>query len=159
MGIFDELKQIANDVKKEIKDSGIKDDLSKFGKEVEKGFQDLADSAKETFGTSNNNSGSNSTNTPSENTSNGKTIPGEYSSFPAFSKAPDNLSTKDESKYKRCSMDFYNATEEDIKSYISLITSQGYAQATDVRFEKDNTYIIVDPDGNNGLNIVFHIKK
>ena len=142
MGLFDSLKKLTENIGKEIKESGIKDDLSKFGQDMADGFQDLANTAKEDLRGSGKNK-----------------IPDEYSEFPLFSKSPDKVWITKDWKYKRCSMDFYNVTEDEIKDYTYLITSRGYFQASNVRYEKENTYIIVDPNVSYGLNIVFHIKK
>ena len=142
MGLFDSLKKLTENIGKEIKESGIKDDLSKFGQDMADGFQDLANTAKEDLKGSGKNK-----------------IPDEYNEFPLFSKSPDKVTINKNWKYKRCSMDFYNVTEDEIKDYTYLITSRGYFQASNVRYEKENTYIIVDPNVRYGLNIVFHIKK
>ena len=146
MGLFDSLKKLTENIGKEINESGIKDDLSKFGKDMADGFQSLADTAKDDLKGKNKESDKNK-------------IPEEYSEFPTFSRNPDRVNISKTWKYKRCSMVFYNATEDEIKDYTYLITSRGYIQNSKVRYDKENTYIIVDPEYSNGLNIVFHIKK
>ena len=63
-------------------------------------------------------------------------------------------------QYQRCTMDFYDVTEEEVKDYCNQIWKAGYTQSTKVRYDKDNTYIIVDYDeASQKLNLVFHIKK
>ena len=94
------------------------------------------------------------------NSATGKDIPAEYGSFPVFRSKADEVSTKDVGNYKRCTMDFYNVPEEEIQSYVSKISTEGYVKGSDVRFDKSNTYIIVDYDKyGKSLNLVYHIKK
>ena len=87
-----------------------------------------------------------------------KEIPSEYSHFPTFDHAIDTISTKNESKYKRCTMNFYNVKLDEVNAYIEKILSLGYKKETDVRFEKDNEYIIVDYNKEPELNLVFHVR-
>ena len=56
-------------------------------------------------------------------------------------------------------MDFYSVTEQEVENYRNQIRGEGYVQNTDVRFDKENTYIIVDYSSGSDLNLVFHIKK
>ena len=89
-----------------------------------------------------------------------KEIPAMYSDFPKFSKNPDEFTTKETDKYTRCSMTYYNVTSEEIQSYTMKVQAQGYYKGSKVRYDKSNTYIIIDNDPPAGaLNIVFHIKK
>lgn len=91
---------------------------------------------------------------------NKKEIPAIYSDFPKFSKNPDDFITKETDKYTRCSMTYNNVTNEEIQSYIMRVQSQGYYKGSKVRYDKSNTYIIIDNNPPSGaLNIVFHIKK
>ena len=55
-------------------------------------------------------------------------------------------------------MNFYNVTEQEVSDYISKINSLGYIKGSNVRFDKGNTYIIVDKNYGD-LNLVFHIKR
>ncbi len=157
MGLFDDLKKLTNDISKEIEKSGVKDDLAKFGKNISEGMQDLEKNAQE-FIKNAQNSSEDGTN-PFRKENNTKEIPAEYSEFPTFDKAPNNLKTIETEKYKRCSMDFYDYTEQEVENYKAKIIELGYVQNTKVRFDKGNTYIIVDQDDISGLNIVFHIKR
>ena len=148
MGLFDELKKIS------------KGDIEKFGKEFVNNVQNVtndigANISKEIK----NATGVDVTQSGEAKKSNVKEIPAEYSEFPTFSKDPDDLETKETDKYKRCSMNFYNVSNEEIESYTSKIQSLGYTKNTKVRFDKGNTYIIVDTDTSYDLNLVFHIKK
>ena len=72
MGLFDKLVKTIND-------SGLKDEFQKIGKEIEK-------SVKENGGK------------PSST----KTIPSDYSHFPAFEGEISDLSVKNIDKYHRC---------------------------------------------------------
>ncbi len=143
MGLFDELKKIS------------KGDIEKFGKDVVSNIQNVTNEITK-------NVSEDLKNTTGFNTEakKGKEIPAEYSDFPVF-KAPDDLETKDTNKYKRCSMTFYSSSynSEEVGQYVLKIQSLGYYKGSKVRYDKGNTYIIVDEDAPNGLNIVFHIKK
>ena len=66
-------------------------------------------------------------------------IPLEYSMFPVLEATIGNLTTKKTDNYKE------------------KIVSEGYSKASNVRYEKDRTYIIVDDTGTN-LVLVYHIK-
>ena len=142
MGLFDELKKIS------------KGDIEKFGKDIVSNIQNVTNE----ISTNVSNEIKNATGVDVNKTSK-KEIPEEYSDFPTFSKDPDDLTTKETDTYTRCSMNFYSTTEEEIQAYIMKIQSLGYYKGSKVRFDKGNTYIIVDEDGPNGLNIVFHFKK
>ena len=83
-------------------------------------------------------------------------IPEEYNYFPVFNGKIGNLITKNEEKYKRCSITYYNVTNEEVENYIKTIEDAGYEKKTDVRYEKNNEYIIVDYKYD--LNIVYHVK-
>ena len=135
MGLFD------NFVKNVVKNTIGEEEANKLGDKI----KEFANENKEAF------------NSATSNVSGGKEIPSDYSHFPAFDKPVDKLSTKNESKYKRCTMDIYSAKEEDIDAYREKIESLGYKKMTNVRYEKDNEYIIVESTG-SGLHLVFHIR-
>ena len=132
MGIFDNLVKSVSDLVKTDEAQKLKDNLKSFAKNVETNASDR--------------------------TGSGKSIPEEYSHFPVFNGKIDDLVTKKEDKYKRCSMNYYGATDDDIDSYIKTIEEAGYEKKTDVRYEKNNEYIIVDNASFNYLNIVYHVK-
>ena len=87
-------------------------------------------------------------------------IPIEYKDFPRFGKYTRKVRKKDTSKYTRCTMNFKNVSEVEISSYIDKIKMAGYVQGSKVRFDKGNTYIIVDyKETYDELELVFHIKR
>lgn len=86
------------------------------------------------------------------------TIPEKYNEFPKFNGNISSVNEKNESKYERCTMYYKNISASDLNNYLDEITNNGYDKKTSVRYEKDNTYIIVDPKGND-LTLVFHIKR
>ncbi len=87
-------------------------------------------------------------------------IPEEYAEFPRFEKYTRRVNTKNTSSYTRCTMEFRNITQEEVDNYIDKIKLAGYSQGSKVRFDKGNTYIIVDyRETYDGLEIVFHIKR
>jgi len=87
-----------------------------------------------------------------------KEIPEKYSEFPKFRDEVYHLSETKTSKYTRCTMNFTNVKDREIEDYIYKIQSLGYVKGSEVRFDKENTYIIVDYNSGK-LNLVFHIKK
>ena len=57
-------------------------------------------------------------------------------------------------------MEFRNVSEAEVSNYIDKIKLQGYSQGSKVRFDKENTYIIVDyKETYDELVVVFHIKR
>lgn len=85
-------------------------------------------------------------------------IPTQYSEFPVFNGNMTSLTEKNEPRYIRCTMDYKNVSSIDFTNYINTINAAGYVQASNVRYEKANTYIIVEHAGNS-LHLVFHIKR
>ena len=87
----------------------------------------------------------------------GFTIPNEYQNFPVFDGAIIDLTTKKTDKYERCTMKYHNLSEDLVNNYRNKIINNGYEQATSVRYEKGNTYIIID-NNDDVLTLVYHIK-
>ena len=135
MGLFDKL---VKDVKNAIN--------SEDAKKIKDGLQNFVD-----------NDLKNVVPQSSSSSSSGKTIPEEYSHFPVFESELGEVKTKVEEKYKRCTMKYYKATEEEIEAYKDKIVALGYEKMTDVRYEKDNEYIIVD-NNVSPMEVVFHVK-
>lgn len=129
MGIFDDLKSV-------VKDAIGEENAKKLGDKIKEYANTASEQLKSTTS---------------------KEIPSDYTHFPAFNKPIERISTRVESKYKRCTMYFYNVTEEEINAYRDNIVSLGYEKMSDVRYEKDNEYIIVEEDGNQ-FHLAFHIK-
>lgn len=137
MGLFDNLV-------KQFNESGLKDELSKVGKEI---------------GETVNNAGNDLQNLVSTGSTGreAKKVPGGYEHFPQFDGVIKDISTKVIDKYHRCTIDYEKSTVEKINEYRNQVVAAGYAKATDVRYEKGKEYIIIDPDG-DCLHLVFHIK-
>ena len=142
MGLFDSLKKFGEDIGKEI-EKGVNSEAFKNVKNAVENAANSASSEIKSFVDSN---------TPKT-----KEIPAEYSEFPKFRDTVTDLSTKETEKYTRCTMNFSDATEQEISEYISKINSLGYVKGSNVRYDKGNTYIIVE--GDYGLHLVFHIKR
>ena len=132
MGIFDDLKKLGQDLGKEIEKN--------VGADTLKNIKDAVAGAASAGGNKN------------------KEIPEEYSEFPKFREECTDLTTKKTDKYIRCTMNFYNVTDREVEDYIYKLRTLGYERGSDVRFDKGNTYIIVD-NGSYSLNLVFHIKR
>lgn len=139
MSLFDSLKKLGEDISKKVEDT-VKSDA----------FKDVKNAISKNVQNGNSASSNNAPKT--------KEIPAEYSEFPKFKDIVTDLSTKETGAYTRCTMNFPNATEQEISEYISKINSLGYVKGSNVRFDKGNTYIIVDNQYGD-LNLVFHIKK
>ena len=141
MGLFDSLKKMTEDLGKEIEKGVNSEGFKDFKNAVENAAKDASNGVN-----------------PFAAEHKTKEIPAEYSEFPTFSSNPDELRTTETDKYIRCSMEFYHATEQEVAEYVSKINSLGYVKGSRVRYDKGNTYIIVDTD-NGGLNLVYHIKR
>ena len=131
---------------------GLFDDLKKLSKDVVDGLQTISkDVASEV---------SKMEEVRRTEVEKAKTIPEAYGSFPKFSKECTHLDEKKTDKYQRCTMDYRGVTKQEVEDYQNSIKNEGYVQNTTVRFDKDNTYIIVDySEAGQDLNLVFHIKK
>ena len=81
-----------------------------------------------------------------------------YNKFPQFDGKLASLYEKDTPKYMRCTMDYRSVSSLDFEDYIYQITEAGFIQESNIRYEKENTYIIVEYS-NRMLHLVFHIKK
>ena len=83
-------------------------------------------------------------------------LPEEFASFPKYEgtivNGPERKSTD---KYERITVYFEGLPNND---YISKIQENGFYKASNVRYEKGNTYIIIET--NRGYTkIAYHIKK
>lgn len=83
-------------------------------------------------------------------------VPTKYSDFPNYNgkikNAPKETVTD---KYSRLTI-LYKGSPK--KEYYDLLNMMGYVQGSDVRFDKDNTYVIVEKIGFN-TKIAYHIKE
>ena len=91
-----------------------------------------------------------------DNSSSNIDIPIKYSDFPIYpgdvKRQPQEITTP---KYSRLTI-FYKGSPK--KEYFDLLNMMGYQQGSDVRFDKDNTYVIVEKMGFN-TKIAYHIKE
>ncbi len=150
MGFFDDLKKTINE-------SGIKDSLSQVGKDLDKATREIGNDFNNSqfkeeltkmgkdLGITNGNS------TPN------KKVPDEYMNFPQFEGTIADLSTKKIDKYHRCTIDYNGVTDESVNSYITKIKESGFTKGSDVRYDKDNSYIIVEHEDSK-LHLVFHVR-
>lgn len=83
-------------------------------------------------------------------------VPIKYSDFPNYNgkikNAPKETITD---KYSRLTI-FYKGSPK--QEYYDLLNMMGYVQGSNVRFDKDNTYVIVEKIGFN-TKIAYHIKE
>ena len=145
MGLFDSLKKIGEDIGKEIEKGVNSEGFKDFKKAIGDAAKEASDEMSSITGT----------NSSSQNL---KEIPAQYSEFPTFKEGAPYLKTTETEKYIRCTMEYPNASDQEISEYVSKINSLGYVKGSNVRYDKGNTYIIVDTE-NGGLNLVFHIKR
>ena len=107
----------------------------------------MGDEISKTFSNTNYNNANTNTNNNDK-----YTIPEEYKEFPVLPGVIYHLNTKKTDKYQRCTIKYNNLSENVVTQYKNKIV-----KATDVRYEKNNTYIIVDFNGSD-LELVYHIK-
>ena len=136
MGLLDSLKKLGDNISKEI-EKGVNSEAFKSVKDT------LANVSA---------SVSNAVN-PQE-----KEIPQEYMGFPKFKETVKNLSTKETPDYTRCTMYFSDGSRDDLEAYTNQLEQLGYVKNSLVRYDKGNTYIIVDYAFEK-LILVFHIKR
>ncbi len=88
-------------------------------------------------------------------------IPVEYQFFPVFEKEiKQRIQERKTDKYTRCTIDYNHVSQEESDNYISIVENYGYEKATKVRYDKGNTYIIIEYHPIvKRLHIVFHIKN
>lgn len=83
-------------------------------------------------------------------------IPSEYSDFPVYpGKLTSKPTTTNTSSYSRLTL-FYKG--KPVSEYYDTLSAAGYTQYSSVRYDKDNTYVIVERFGNS-TKIAYHIKK
>ena len=58
-------------------------------------------------------------------------------------------------KYNRLTITYKGTIKDE---YISALRDNGYQEGSKVRYDKGNTYVIVEPTGSN-TKIAYHIKK
>jgi len=84
------------------------------------------------------------------------TIPEKYNEFPTY---PGNMIEKpferETNRYTRITIRYSGSPNSE---FISTLTQNEFIKATSVRYDKGNTYVIVDDLGNK-TEIVYHIKK
>ena len=136
-----------SDIVKNVFTDEVRNDASKAAGELDKAFANAGDEISKAFGGS-----------VSSNNRNNYSIPEEYKDFPVLSGTITDLTTKKMDRYQRCSITYYPVKSDVVNEYIDRIQKEGYIKATNVRYEKNNTYIIVDEISNEELNIVYHIK-
>ena len=155
MGLFDSITKAFND-------SGIKEGLNTLGEGLDKAAKDIGDDFNKSelkkdltkLGKDMGITGGGSSNTTAAQA---KTVPEEYLSFPQFEGTIAELSTKKIDKYHRCTIDYKNVTTDKINAYKVSIIDAGFVKGSDVRYDKDNTYIILEVNDTD-LHLVFHVK-
>ena len=78
--------------------------------------------------------------------------------FPSFDGEISHVSEKETPSYILCALTYENVSSLDFEDYLYEITRAGYIQQSNDRYEKENTFIIVEYIEKT-LHIVFHINK
>jgi len=132
MGLFDNIiKQASKIVTNAIED---------------KVFDNVANSVKNTINVDNR------TNTTLQN----YTIPEKYSSFPKYEgNMLEKPVERETNNYSRITIRYSGTPSSE---FISSLMQNGFIKGSSVRYDKGNTYVIVDNLGNK-TEIVYHIKK
>lgn len=134
MGFFDKLKNIGKAIKSNIPDD-IKDGIDNITKDFNKDISNSIDSS-----------------------SIKNTIPDKFNKFPSFDGKISHVSEKETPSYISCALTYENVSSLDFEDYLYEITRAGYIQQSNNRYEKENTFIIVEYIEKT-LHIVFHIDK
>ncbi|DAA90213.1 TPA: hypothetical protein CPT79_05365 [Candidatus Gastranaerophilales bacterium HUM_6] len=134
MGFFDKLKNIGKAIKSNIP-GDIKDGINHISKDFNKDISSNIDSSS------------------AENT-----IPDKFNKFPSFDGEISHVSEKETPSYILCALTYENVSSLDFEDYLYEITRAGYIQQSNDRYEKENTFIIVEYIEKT-LHIVFHINK
>ena len=137
-----------SDVVNKVFTDEVKEGATKAAGDLDSAFKTMGDEISKTF------SNTNSTNNPNNDK---YTIPEEYKEFPVLPGVIYHLDTKKTDKYKRCTIKYNNLSLDVVTQYRNKIIEAGFNKATEVRYEKNNEYIIVDFDGAD-LTLVYHIK-
>jgi len=83
-------------------------------------------------------------------------IPEKYNMFPRYNGNMLQRPVERETyQYSRVTMRYSGSPSSE---FISALTQNGFTQSTSVRYDKSNTYVIVDNLGGK-TEIVYHIKK
>ncbi len=134
MGFFDKLKNIGKAIKSNIPDD-IKDGIDNITKDFNKDISNSIDSS-----------------------SIKNTIPDKFNKFPSFDGKISHVSEKETPSYISCALTYENVSSLDFEDYLYEITRAGYIQQSNDRYEKENTFIIIEYIEKT-LHIVFHIDK
>ena len=86
----------------------------------------------------------------------------KYVDFPKIEKQESDLfkiEEKQTEKYDRITMDYSNVSKYEFELYERKIEDYGFDKATNVRYDKNNTYVILEyNEKRQQLHVVFHIK-
>ena len=149
MGFFDKLKNIGKAIKSNIPDD-IKDGIDNITKDFNKDVSNSIDNITKDFNKDISNS--------IDSSSIKNTIPDKFNKFPSFDGKISHVSEKETPSYISCALTYENVSSLDFEDYLYEITRAGYIQQSNNRYEKENTFIIVEYIEKT-LHIVFHIDK
>jgi len=113
----------------------------------DKVLDDVRDSVEDAFNVNTNKAANNFQN---------YTIPEKYSSFPKYNgNIVEKPIERKTNNYSRITIKYSGSPSSE---FISSLIQNGFIQGSSVRYDKDNTYVIVDNLGSK-TEIVYHIKK
>ena len=89
-----------------------------------------------------------------------KKLDEKYMNFPKIEKELKNIEEKITEKYDRITMDYINVSYIEYEMYEKKVEDYGFEKNSNVRYDKNNTYVIIEySERRQSLHVVFHIKK
>lgn len=84
----------------------------------------------------------------------------KYINFPKLDKKIKSINENITSNYDRLTMDYSDVSYLEFEMYERNVENYGFEKNSKVRYDKDNTYIILEHnEKRQTLHVVFHIKK
>lgn len=89
-----------------------------------------------------------------------KKLDEKYMNFPKIEKEMEKIEEKITEKYDRITMDYIDVSYIEFEMYERRVEDYGFEKNSNVRYDKNNTYIILEHnEKRQTLHVVFHIKK
>ena len=89
-----------------------------------------------------------------------KKLDEKYMNFPKIEKEFKYIEEKITEKYDRITMDYLNISYIEFEMYERRVEDYGFEKNSNVRYDKNNTYVILEyNEKRQTLHVVFHIKK
>ena len=83
----------------------------------------------------------------------------KYMNFPKLEKEIKEIEEKITEKYDRITMDYIDVSYIEFEMYERRVEDYGFEKNSNVRYDKNNTYVILEyNEKRQQLHVVFHIK-